>query len=547
MAGDAFAMLSAHVAASAPSARHAPGAHTKEQLEQAEARRLRYDVALARGAAAGRLQTRDYDTVMTYAAATRCFVPHRCSARGCNWRSLKERAPFSDPRDGRAYEAASGLVFLCATSGAVHVCDDEDCRFYVEDHGHDTVCGVSRRSLGGVVVAAAADARRDTIRAATSNALADQMPPGGGGAARRPLKRKEAEPPAAARASTPVVSSSSKRRSALQATRNAGKRFAPGSAAAAMVEARGLREADVTYGAELVRFALENVSDESRASANKWVAFLLFSGQVQKLHTENFARALASAEEHAERYATLCANSGRIDPARFRVHIFGIYYPTFMPLVDRALWIALSDRSDYVRIAEYFTRALIALWKITESTPCCCEVNPYPGSPTEKRQRAHSHLEKFAVTLLYMLKSGARHMVAYDRATRLVLSEADKRALPVERIAYETITYVPAHRILGLSLPEEKKLSKLNFTDVLRRSSSGSVRTPGGAAALTAAAHFEPNLVQNTGWINDSFRSLTSIREPRPLTIDQVLEYRLTNFVPFHDLCPNTARFVEIT
>lgn len=146
-----------------------------------------------------------------------------------------------------------------------------------------------------------------------------------------------------------------------------------------------------------------------------------------------------------------------------------------------------------------------------------------------------------------MLKSGARHVVAFDKQSRLVLSDADRAALPVERVEFITVTYVPAHRILGLSLPEEKKLTKLNFTEVMRRSNSGSVRTPTGAAALSAAAQFEPNLVQNTGWINDSFRSLTSIREPRPLTIDQVLEYRLTNFVPFHDLCPSTARFVEIS
>lgn len=351
----------------------AAAADQHEQVCKAESRRLLYDIVQGRAKGRG-IVLRDYASMEQYLANNPgCFVKHPCTGRGCNWARLQCGASFTDPRNNRQHKRATGLASVCTTAGTVHICDETDCVAYMEHSSSDAVCTVSGRSLGAIVIAAAADARRDTIRAAEVDSIGGAQPPRGGGGFKRPAKRKEtpSQPSHnAATTATTVPSSSSKRRSALQATRNAGKRFAPGSAAANMVESRGLRESDVGYGRELVRFALESVSEDSCTAANKWVGFLLFSAQVQKLHSDNFARALASAEEHAERYSTACVNSGRIDQGRFLVHIFGIYYPTFMPLVDRALWIALSNRDDYVRIAAYFTRAVIALWKITECTPC---------------------------------------------------------------------------------------------------------------------------------------------------------------------------------
>ncbi len=491
---------------------------------------------------------------------------HICLGEKCSWRSLPRNKEFTDPETGATMKA-TGMIFLCPYSANVHRCDGAECVPFEKSFEGTFVCSVSGRSTGGMVAATGVVADRNTIKQSgwflsgapqqqarkrkgpmsgqiTSSARRLQLPRAVSNLANQILgvnqnDEQDEEDDPVPRATT---------------TAGTPRKFADGSVAdrlAKSIAAGQLRMSisATNYGQRLFLFACLSLSTDNFESAKNWCKLLLFSKQVTDLHNAKNAATYEAADSASRR---LGGASTRLDPVSFAMFVFITFYNEHRPLLDRAVWMALADPGCIRSAVEYFSWALLFVWKLVEATPSCCEEGKYEGGPSPKRKRVHSHLNKYAIPIIFLLIKGYRIPVMYDEQSRLLLNDVEANALRAtlapgqaeQRIKSTTVVFLRKHRFLALSLPDEQQVRQLDFSNVLCKTTTAE-RTPGSVQHAKTAKSFDPKLVTRMGWLTEAFRSLTNVRPA--VTIEALQEYRLENYLPYSDLNPDTARFVEMS
>lgn len=489
----------------------------------------------------------------------------RCS-KDCKWENFNAGYGYQHPTLGQRYRA-TGDVFVCNYSGRVHVCNETDCVPYLQNSHGTYVCQVSGRTRGSAVAVADAHADKATIQAAdalTTSLTSGRQPMTGRFG--RPIvgaKRKTTDPTTDAAATDAtdveggsVVSSTSG--TTVTTTTDVvnvnSQAFAAGSAAEKYSKTIGDGER-VVFGSDLIRFHICTLSDQSQRSAHQWCRAVLFSTDVQRIHSSNLAEAEKQFEDTVAKYSAYFD----LDPSYYAMLVFQACMKTYSPHVDRVLWSTVMRRTDSEEVIRYFATALLYVWKIVECTPKRCEHQTAPsagGGPTGSagaratlvdepattaRSKSSFHIDKCALSILYMLADGHAQNVYHDVVTNRIVPEEDALRLASEvladgrpRLKRERVEFVPAHRFLQSALPAQSQVRRIDFTNVLLKGNN-STRTPQAQMATANASKFNPSMVTFTGQLREAFRSLCNARHA--LSLEQLKQYRLAHHLTIRDFC----------
>jgi hypothetical protein len=489
-----------------------------------------------------RITFRTEETIIKEGVRLGVFVnqktEHSHCTRQCAWENLNAKAGYVHPVTGRRHTAV-GNVYACRYSGRLHTCDAVECAQYIESMQGTYICTVSGRSCGQAVAAAEANALKTTIRAA--DVLTMSAAP--------------AKPKAPQNRFTLHQPHGTKRKDHPDGTPNSALvsgRFAPGSACERFIQNPANEGAEVRYGAALIKHHLGTISEASNRLAPKWWELLLTSSHARKLHESELAKEASKLGETIAKHAHLYD----AHPSLYAMFVYESYLKAAEPHVERAAWLTLGKRANNIdEIIAYLSKALLYVWKIVECTPHSCEYRgptDASGAPDLSTKALHQgsrhrngrsfHMDKCALSIVHMLTHGHAAWVDYDALDNTIISPTEATRLAnakmpdgSARARRERIEYVPAHAFLKAILPAQNKMRKLDFSSVLVKSTA-SKRTPQAQLQAAQAARFNPAIVTSVGALSEAYRSL-STHSGKPLTLEQVKEYRLAHHLTIRDFC----------
>lgn len=497
-----------------------------------------------------RITVRTEETIIKEGVRLGVFVnqktEHTHCTRQCAWENLNAKAGYVHPVTGRRHSAI-GNVYACRYSGRLHTCDAVECAQYIESMQGTYICTVSGRSCGQAVAAAEANALKTTIRAADVLTMSAAPPK-----PRAPQNRftqnqqqhqqqqqqhgnKRKDPPDGSPKSASISG-----------------RFAPGSACERFIQNPANDGVEVRYGATLIKHHLGTISEASNRMAPKWWELLLTSSHARKLHESELANEASKLEETIAKHAHLYD----AHPSLYAMFVYESYLKAAEPHVERAAWLTLGKRANNIEeIIAYLSKALLYVWKIVECTPHSCEYRgptDASGAPDLSAKAMHQgsrhrngrsfHMDKCALSIVHMLTHGHAAWVDYDAHNNTIISPTEATRLAnakmpdgSARARRERIEYVPSHAFLKAILPAQNKMRKLDFSSVLVKSTA-SKRTPQAQMQAAQAARFNPAIVTSVGALSEAYRSL-STHSGKPLTLEQVKEYRLAHHLTIRDFC----------
>lgn len=510
---------------------------SEDSVMRAEKRFIRYELILKPLAASKGFRDLSLEALRRYKQKLfpskkyhRCILEHAKDA--CTFESVKLGESTFDPKNPKspAFDA-TGQVFVCVRSLAAHLCGRDRCNRHTL-HGQGTyVCDISGLVLGEQCSMAA----NRWVRSDAGQSVADDPRSGtedeadSDESASSPKKKKPAlplpppAPPVPIRPSFEQLYYSGTVVAPSTAVISSG-RFSKGSVAERMACAiqEGSVSASPWYGTEMVRFAIRSVAPKNRECARLLIGAMLYDAAPKQLFEAKHNSALREAGRDVDAYYETCSSEERIPS---RAIVYSLYWSRVEPLYDSTISRVMGCETNYTA-AHYFAQAILFVWKICESSPFCCEANLAYGGAAAKKKRSHTTIARIGAAALFELADGLAHRISYDKNTRRVFMPSpsggvdDPRAKgrQVETVHVE---FLPAHRYLKLRLPRAAEVSRFLKLGNIEGTYGG-----GGAKA-------DKSVIESRGWICRCYRSLLSV-EP-PLTIDQIMEYRLSEYIKLSD------------
>lgn len=442
---------------------------------------------------------------------------HLCTS-ACRVLSMRAgerlRDPFAGP--GAPTYRATRKVFVCAKTGAAHVCEPGRCTHGLVTRSGDIVCWISGLVIGRDQLSCSAPAPSedrpgivpDARRSAGSYAQ-ERRQAGGGDrdayaynrmvaaelAAEKPKPFGPAPAPAgskrAASGMTPSQARAVKKRN--RATAMQRKRIAGGALAGAATTGELAASENEKYGRRAVVASMEKVPRTARDTAFDLCRRLLFGERAEAAMDAKLLEAEERACKTVAAYIKACQEAEA--PHRREVCV-AIYHSSFYPLLDRAFGMARLRMCDQREVCNYFATAAIAAWRLLNATPLAQEVGG-------------SQFKTVAIGLIYALREGMRVRVRFWRDSRRSLTDREYEALPPEKKAEcdeRTVWLLPAHDALRC-LPSDSEAKRV-VKDTASRS-----------------------IMISLSNIKDYFQSLFN----RGLTIEQIEDYCLSSYLAVAD------------
>lgn len=323
------------------------------------------------------------------------------------------------------------------------------------------------------------------------------------------------------------------------------EKFAHGSIAQRMQErsAGGRASVEADYGANLIRFAFEFLTNDNRRCAYVICDVMMHNSTVQQMREMRLHTVHKQAELLVERYVQQCVQNKVVPDFWFVRRLFWTHHKPWISFILSSC----SPSNDEHREAacNYFGEAVLRIWKILECTPfyCAAVLERERGGAASKKRRTRTHLKQIAPAIVYLLRSGLSFIVAYDKPTRKVVAQfcllhqasktaSDAAAAPASEpqlpadIVRETVVFVPEHRYLATRIPSMDDFNILDFR-----------RVPGEGQIGT-------DVMSKSSWIQRCIRSLLTCQPP--LTIDTVREYCMSAHMRIFDESPQTGDFEPV-
>lgn len=428
---------------------------------------------------------------------------HNCG-RSCDWESLPghlRNAPWIyDPCDPElGWCRASGLVFICATSGRAHLCGDNRCRRKTRQPTGELSCEISGRSFDSDILPSYT---RDKLHASQrqkhdeQNDAGDetyvrtdmellmhqeqqvQPSPGSAGSLDHSLyaekKRKLADQAAMLATMASAVPKQPIRKREKQ-SRNRQIPDRSGAEQHSTLATMGdalLAEAckprppapsmmdGSIFGRGRIQRSFEEIREASRKFAEQLCYEMFVSPAVDvHLHRKN-AQAMQQAESLADRYIQETMRVGR-QPDWLR--IYECYMMFLSPLLEqtfsRYLPSGVASNSGYsdIHACRYFSEAILKIWKMLECTPRALE--PRSHAPPGQLTKPHIQLRSIAMGILYRLRDGCFATIKYCTKTLCVLSEQRSQS-HTDPVKEHRFCFIPPHEFLA-RLPNENEIAPL--------------------------------------------------------------------------------------
>jgi hypothetical protein len=384
---------------------------------------------------------------------------HVCGSVSCTWQHWPGGQPVMDPfgklLGGRSFEA-TGMVWVCERSGAVHLCGPGRCGRGVDADERAVTCPVSGLVVGETHV----DDTHSMNKPRFFSSDGDSGRHGGAAKQRafqklykvrtQPAQARSADEERAARKRTRKEEEEKKQQQQQQqdpATGAAANNLPPysGKKKARRKRLRVVPEElppsairnDEQYGETALLRQMEIPSRATRDGVKRLCQDVVFWEGAEAHLDEKLKEAEHKAYRKAERYFSVCRDHGRM-PSRSIMR--KIYLDEQQPVLEKAFgqaWLATCERQACVG---YFTEALLRAYALVACTPMARK---------EQRCVPFTHV---ALGLLRGLADGISLGVWFNRETRRARESLEVRALPdAERDRlYEcrTVRMLPAHRAL---------------------------------------------------------------------------------------------------
>lgn len=543
-----------------------------------EKRVIRYRIA-SELAGKNKLPNRNFtDVIRRYKQNLfRCKRNHNCTPQHCKFSHEPAGRCIYDPRvaDRSVWCTSTGLVHVCLASGIAHLCG-ERCRSYMVQRQGILVCEISGLMIGTQISHVEGRRPRPDVEAAVEWASRKEGATEDAAAALDEDGLEELDAPSRTKKSPKIPSSKRRKRTRDDSSSDDEEirekisrsqvelqramvedsifginpaaasrpgcqttaallrdiklaKFAPGSAAERM-QARsggGRLATEACYGRELILYSFEGLTQSNRETAEVICDVIMHDPVMKKAFEKKQVEMHQAALRAVDKYVQYCVEHQQV-PERF--FVYRLLWCTHRQILPDILARCISADSDRHLAKGYFAEAVIKFWKILECTPYCCDSNLETGGAASKKKRTRTHLKRIAPAIMYLLRDGMTHWVAYDIPSRIVLPDlcsldnaqnVNKQLPPT--VAREEVSFLPAHRYLAVRMPQVNDFKLLDFSSV----------PPDGQVGT--------DIIYNRRWVQSCIRSLLTVLPP--LTIDAVRQYCLSAHMIMCDESPETGRF----
>jgi hypothetical protein len=439
--------------------------------------------------------------------------PQHSCGRDCQWESLDKRQGLwiYDPWEPELGEGQpTGDVYVCAESGRSHLCGEHRCRRVMRQPNGEMSCEISGQSFQNAVLPRytrsklhasqqqqSGDAEQhdggDETYVRTDVDLLLHAPPGDNNSALDSSLYAEKKRQLAEKASllASLAAATPKQAPRPRQKRPRNQQIADRSGGGAnqaddnnnmdqyeqqllvgtLVDQEQRRQQQLRaqqynpYSRSHIQRSFAEIRDANKQYARNLCFEMFVSPAVDDRLRKKHLEAMQQAEALADRYIQDTLRMGR-QPDRMRV--YDSYMQFVSPLLEQTFSRYLSGNANEkhgyndLNASEYFSDAILKVWKLLECTPRALDPRATPASSTTAAAavvKPHIQLRSLAMGILYRLRDGLYCNVHYDTETLCVLSHA-RAKVHTKPVATHRFCFIPPHTFLD-RLPNENEISRV--------------------------------------------------------------------------------------